>query len=338
MDGIAAARTDPRPGAAVAIGNFDGVHLGHRLLVARAIEAARARNLRSVVLTFDRHPATVVRPESTPRLLTSGQDKLALLRATGVDELVVLRFDAARAAESAEDFVRSMLVEDLETRVVVVGATFRFGHRQGGDVALLEAMGRELGFDVIRVDLVAGGDGDGGVPVSSSRIRGLVATGRLDEAAKLLGRPHGVRATLVGEPWTPAPPDPGRLVLAVAPELLVPPPGSYAAEVELAAPRGAGQGRHAAVVTVDAAPAPARGEGPASSVLVSSLRAPVRLVAVLSGRADGSLLRDATPGPPRPGDEIVVRFVGRAGGSPPQVAAVPGGAHATADGTAAPSA
>lgn len=198
----------------VTIGNFDGVHVGHRRLIATAMQLAEQSGWRSVVLTFDRHPASVVRPDSAPLLLTDPRDKLALLQASGVDEVAVLCFDEERAAEPAEDFVRSVVVGDLAARAVVVGSNFRFGHRQLGDVELLDKLGGELGFSVTAIELVA--DDGSATPVSSSGIRQLVRDGELQHAAQLLGRPHQVRATVSA---------PGRA--EVVPGLLLPPAGEY---------------------------------------------------------------------------------------------------------------
>ncbi len=202
----------------VTIGNFDGVHVGHRMLIATAMRLAAQSGRRSVVLTFDRHPATVVRPDSAPLLLTDPRDKLELLRASGVDDVSVLVFDERRAAEPAEDFVRSVIVGQLAARAVVVGSNFRFGHRQLGDVELLGKLGDELGFAVTAIDLVA--DDDLATPVSSSGIRQLVRDGELEHAAQLLGRPHQVRATVSAV---------GRA--EVVPGLLLPPPGDYEASI-----------------------------------------------------------------------------------------------------------
>jgi riboflavin kinase/FMN adenylyltransferase len=154
---------------------------------------AGARDLESVVVTFDRHPATVVRPESAPQLLTDTAQKLELLAEAGVDCAVVLPFDEARANESAEDFVLEVLVGALRARAVVVGADFHFGHGRKGNVALLTDMGERAGFETLGVSL----DDAGGEPVSSTRIRRLVAAGEVREAARLLGRPHQVRGTVV---------------------------------------------------------------------------------------------------------------------------------------------
>jgi riboflavin kinase/FMN adenylyltransferase len=183
----------PEPGSAVTIGAYDGVHLGHRHVLGLLQEMAGARDLESVVVTFDRHPATVVRPESAPQLLTDTAQKLELLAEAGVDCAVVLPFDEARANESAEDFVLEVLVGALRARAVVVGADFHFGHGRKGNVALLTDMGERAGFETLGVSL----DDAGGEPVSSTRIRRLVAAGEVREAARLLGRPHQVRGTVV---------------------------------------------------------------------------------------------------------------------------------------------
>src|SRR5579871_1439353 len=192
------------------------------MLIGEAMALAAEHGWRSVALTFDRHPATVVRPQSAPPLLTEPEEKLALLRATGVDEVVVLEFDDARSNEPAEEFVREMLLGRLGARAVVVGSNFRFGHRQQGDVELLAKLGAQLGFEVRSLDLVA--DDDEATPVSSSRIRALVADGELEHAARLLGRPHQLWAR-VEESGA------GR---AVVPEgMSLPPPGAYRGTVSL---------------------------------------------------------------------------------------------------------
>ena len=185
-------------GRAVAIGAFDGVHLGHQAVLRLVHDLARARGLKSTVLTFDKHPAEVVRPGSAPKLLTTLDQKLELLRATGaVDECLVLAFDEARSKEPAEDFVAELLAAVLGARLVVVGADFHFGYRRHGDVALLQRMGAELGFEVLGLGLVASPESEeapeGGIPYSSTRARTLLATGEVGLAAAILGRPHEVR-------------------------------------------------------------------------------------------------------------------------------------------------
>jgi riboflavin kinase/FMN adenylyltransferase len=175
----------------VTIGAYDGVHIGHRLVIDRVRRVAAEQNLASAVVTFDQHPAYVVRPESAPPVLTDLEQKLELLGDTAVDYALVVHFDQVRSEESAEDFVREVLIGCLDTRAVVVGHDFHFGYRRGGNVPLLQDMGAELGFDVTGLRLFA--EGPGGEPVSSTRIRALLAAGAVGEAAVLLGRPHQVR-------------------------------------------------------------------------------------------------------------------------------------------------
>jgi len=145
----------PSPsGGAVTVGAYDGVHLGHRAVIAQLRERASGKGLETVVVTFDRHPASVVRPESAPTTLTDLEQKLELLANCGVDRTLVIPFDQARSDETAEDFVETVLVGGLGTRLVVVGSNFHFGHDRKGDVALLSEMGSTAGFDVAPVALV----------------------------------------------------------------------------------------------------------------------------------------------------------------------------------------
>ena len=191
---LAAVRTD---GAVVTIGAYDGVHLGHQAVLRLVRELADARGFEAALVTFDRHPAEVVRPESAPRLLTTLEQRLELLDATGdLDLCWVLTFDEARSKEAAEDFVREVLVDGIGARLVVVGADFHFGHRRGGNVPLLERMGAGLGFEVLGLGLVAVEGDTTAVPYSSTRIRELLAKGDVAEAARLLGRPHEVRGVV----------------------------------------------------------------------------------------------------------------------------------------------
>jgi riboflavin kinase/FMN adenylyltransferase len=191
---LAAVRTD---GAVVTIGAYDGVHLGHQAVLRLVRELADARGFEAALVTFDRHPAEVVRPESAPRLLTTLEQRLELLDATGdLDLCWVLTFDEARSKEAAEDFVREVLVDGIGARLVVVGADFHFGHGRGGNVPLLERMGAELGFEVLGLGLVAVEGDATAVPYSSTRIRELLAKGDVAEAARLLGRPHEVRGVV----------------------------------------------------------------------------------------------------------------------------------------------
>lgn len=201
MDVIDDLRECPHPdaGSAVTIGAYDGVHLGHRRVIAEVRERARRQGLSTAVVTFDRHPATVVRPESAPLLLTDLDQKIELLADTGVDHVVVIEFDESRSLESAEDFVEEVLVGCLRARVIVVGQDFHFGHGRRGNVALLSRMGEERGFEVVGLGLVdeAGESSHGPEEaVSSTRIRTLLNEGRVSEAAALLGRPHEVRGAV----------------------------------------------------------------------------------------------------------------------------------------------
>ncbi len=196
MDVVRALGDCPSSGnTAATIGAFDGVHLGHRELLRRVRQEASTRGLRTALVTFDRHPAQVVRPESAPKLLTTLDQKLDLLAATGlVDHTLVLTFDDSRRQESAEDFVREVLVDCLGARLVVVGADFHFGNQRRGNVALLEAMGADCGFEVVGLPLVQAQSG----PVySSTAIRRLLVVGDVEAAAGLLGRPHEVRGAVV---------------------------------------------------------------------------------------------------------------------------------------------
>jgi riboflavin kinase/FMN adenylyltransferase len=150
----------------------------------------------TAVVTFDRHPASVVRPESAPPLLTDLDQKLELLAATGVDFTRVIHFDEARSKEPADEFVREDLVGCLNAKVVVVGEDFHFGHKRSGNVAVLRELGSELGFEVQPLELV-GVDGepapDEAKKVSSTAIRALLLDGDVEAAAELLGRPYEVR-------------------------------------------------------------------------------------------------------------------------------------------------
>lgn len=231
----------PAAGAVVTIGAYDGVHLGHRALIGEVRQRAERLACVSAVVTFDRHPATVVRPESAPKLLTDLDQKLDLLAGTGVDTTVVVHFDRARASESAEDFVRSVLVDCLATRSVVVGHDFHFGHRRRGNVALLSQMGAELGFDVLGLRLV--GD-EGAAAYSSTRVRQALAEGDVAAAAGLLGRPHEVRGTVVAGDGAG-----GSVVrVAVPADIVVPAEGVYAGSFD-----GPDGGTHRAAVAVDPA-------------------------------------------------------------------------------------
>ena len=191
----------PAPnGAVVTIGAYDGVHLGHQAVLRLVRELATAREHEAVCLTFDRHPAEVVRPGSAPRVLTELDQKLELLEETGfLDTTCVLTFDEQRSREPAEEFVRDVLVDGLGARLVVVGVDFHFGHKRHGNVRLLEQMGAELGFEVLGLGLVPVEGDPQGLPYSSTAIRDLLAAGDVAGAARMLGRPprpHEVRGVV----------------------------------------------------------------------------------------------------------------------------------------------
>lgn len=207
----------------VTIGAYDGVHVGHRRVIEQVRRRAADEGLRSVVVTFDRHPAAVIHPASAPALLTDADQKLELLEATGVDEVVVVRFDEKRAKETAEDFVTEVLVGEVGAKVVVVGDDFHFGHERKGNVALLREMGAEVGFRVEPVQLVA--DDAAHEVVSSTRIRSLIARGQLDEAAALLGRAHEVRGLARLDP---TPSEGGGVLVEIPSGVALPPAGRYA--------------------------------------------------------------------------------------------------------------
>ena len=210
----------PSAGTAVTIGAYDGVHRGHQFVIGHLRRLAADGGLDSVVLTFDRHPAAVVRPESAPKLLTDLEQKLEVLASTGVDHTVILHFDEARSQEEPEDYVREILVDSLRARVVVVGEDFHFGRRRRGNVELLRAMGGSLGFEVAHVPLLPG--------TSSTAVRLLLQAGDVSGAAELLGRPHEVRGVVekgdergreLGYPTAN---------VAVPADILLPAPGIYA--------------------------------------------------------------------------------------------------------------
>lgn len=181
-------------GSVVTIGTFDGVHLGHRALIARAISEAEQRHISSVVVTWDRHPLMTLRPEAAPRLLSTPQRKLELLESTGIDHVAVLPFTEELSHLSPEGFVDQVIVKGLNARALFVGEGWRFGHKRAGDMDLLQKLGGENGFEASPIDL-AGEDGD---TISSSRIREAVAAGHMNVARRLLGRPFDIDGVVVG--------------------------------------------------------------------------------------------------------------------------------------------
>jgi riboflavin kinase / FMN adenylyltransferase len=186
-------RTDALKGGVVAIGNFDGVHRGHRAVIAAAVDRAMAVGRPAVALTFEPHPRQVLRPEEPMFRLTDAATKLRLLAATGLDGAVVLTFDAALAGLSAEDFIARVLVERLAVAGAAIGFDFHYGKDRGGSPAFLAAEGRRRGFPVEVVPPLE----DEGRAVSSSAVRAALAAGRVVEAAELLGNPWFVSAPVL---------------------------------------------------------------------------------------------------------------------------------------------
>ena len=181
----------------VAIGKFDGVHTGHRALIAKMRQDAAdsGHAVRTVVVTFDRHPMSVLAPEKCPTALLGVQQKLDLLAETGVDATLVLRFDAERAAQEPRAFVQSVLVDHLHAQTVLVGSDFRFGHGGAGDVAMLRELGESYGFAVDEMTDVRSPGAER--RVSSTWVREALAAGDVETATALLGRAPSMRGEVV---------------------------------------------------------------------------------------------------------------------------------------------
>ena len=174
-----------------AIGNFDGVHLGHRKILNAVVDEARSLNARAIAVTFDPHPDRYLRPAHAPKLLTPMPARLRLLAQTGIDAVVVLPFDAALANLTAREFVSSILVRSLGIASLHEGQNFRFGHGAAAGVDELKMMGTEFGFSVAVHEAVR----VHGLEVSSSAIRACVASGDMRRARWMLGRPFSVHST-----------------------------------------------------------------------------------------------------------------------------------------------
>ena len=212
--------------AAVTIGNFDGVHRGHQMLFSRVEDSGRANGWASTALTFAPHPARILKPERAPRLLSTLEQRLGWMREAGLDQAVVLPFTRELAELDPETFVRRVLVEALDTRLVVVGDNFRFGKGASGDIGTLQEMGRRFGFETgILCGLFVRG-----VQVSSSEIRSLIEGGRVAWAGRLLGRPYGLSGEVVAGHGIGRTQTVPTLNLKTAAEIL-PAPGVYVTSV-----------------------------------------------------------------------------------------------------------
>ena len=187
---------DPLPeslrGAIVALGNFDGFHLGHQAVANEAIEWARAEGRPSIIATFDPHPVRFFKPDVPPFRLTTLEQRQELYLAAGATAMLVFHFDGELAGTTAEDFVRILLAEKLGVKGVVTGGDFTFGKARGGNFEKLVELGREVGIEARAVDPVL----DGGEPVSSSRVREALRKGDPQEAARLLTRPFAIRGVV----------------------------------------------------------------------------------------------------------------------------------------------
>ncbi|UYB51218.1 bifunctional riboflavin kinase/FAD synthetase [Xanthomonas sp. AM6] len=180
-------------GSVVCIGAFDGLHLGHRALVRHALARARALGVPAVALSFEPLPREFFAPSAPPPRLTLARAKVEGLHALGVDSVGLLRFDLRLSSMSAQDFVRRTLVERLQAREVWIGPAFRFGHKRGGDIALLREMGAQLGFSAGEIEPVHLRE----ERISSTRIRELLVAGEFAHAAELLGRPYAIDGRVV---------------------------------------------------------------------------------------------------------------------------------------------
>ena len=179
--------------SALTIGNFDGVHFGHRRILRRLVALARDHGWKPSVLTFHPHPTRVVAPERAPHLMTSVDRRCELMAGEGVEQVLILPFTKELALLSPEDFVCRLLVQRLGARAVLVGDNFRFGHRAAGNIRLLQELGHRLGFDTVIVPAIT----CRGRVVSSSGIRDLLAAGRVSLAARLLQHPYGIEGRVV---------------------------------------------------------------------------------------------------------------------------------------------
>lgn len=215
--------------AVAALGVFDGVHLGHQALVRDTVALAQARNAVSVIVTFDRDPDQVVAPASAAPQLLDLDQKLSLLSELGPDAIAVMPFTRELASTPPLVFLDEVLLDAMEPVSVLVGCDFRFGHRAEGDVDALVRYGQDRGFTVVPHELVSAG----GAPITSTRIRALVATGDVAGAALLLGRPHRVRGTVHHGRGAGAGIGFATANLSVDPYVALPAPGVYAGRVEV---------------------------------------------------------------------------------------------------------
>jgi riboflavin kinase/FMN adenylyltransferase len=247
-------------GVVVALGNFDGVHLGHQAVLRRAVEEGERRGVRVVAATFDPHPRAVLGPRVQPELLTTLELRREALLRYGADEVRVIPFDEELSRKSPEEFVRDVLVGEIGAEAIVVGENFRFGYRAAGGVEELGRLMRAFGGEAHAVAGVRGEAGKG--DISSTRIRELIARGEVGEAAALLGRPYVLRGeVVVGDRRGRSIGFPTANVLPNA-AVVVPARGVYAGFVSDA------KAVHPACTNVGLAPTFARGESRIEAYLI----------------------------------------------------------------------
>ena len=178
---------------AITIGNFDGVHKGHRQIMRRVRAIALEHGWKSAVLTFDPHPSKLVAPDRAPRLLTTPEQRARLMLEQGIDEVLILPFTPEIAKLTPEEFVRNILADKLNARAVLVGDNFRFGHRAAGDAETMDELGGKYSFSTEIVGAISWR----GRVISSSEIRRLIEAGNVSLACRLLGRPYGLQGRVV---------------------------------------------------------------------------------------------------------------------------------------------
>jgi len=179
-------------GVALTLGNFDGVHLGHKAIIGETLKIARAEKLPALLMTFEPHPVSVLQPGGAPFRITSFKQKAELLEKLGIDILLVMKFDRDFANISADEFVKDLLVRDLKTRHVIIGHDCNFGRNRGGDAAFLRAKAAEHGFGFTQLSPRGNAE-----PFSSTLIRNHIRKGEMREAAGLLGHPFAVLGTVI---------------------------------------------------------------------------------------------------------------------------------------------
>lgn len=178
---------------ALTIGNFDGVHLGHQAMLRALQSEADKRHLSTCVMTFAPHPREYFSAVNAPKRIYTLRDKLAAIKACGIDRVVILPFNAALASMSPESFVSDLLIKGLQTKFLLIGDDFKFGAKRAGDFALLQSLASRMGYDLRAMPSVEAG----GMRVSSSAVRNALADGRLPDAAALLGRPYAISGHVV---------------------------------------------------------------------------------------------------------------------------------------------